>query len=101
MLKDDTKALKNKGVQAATLLKNLANHTRLLVLCELSTGAKSVNEIVSKTNLSQPHVSAHLARFKKQKIVSCEKKGREVFYSLEKTCVSEIIQALWKEFCKK
>lgn len=101
MKKNEKLALLNKAKQAATFLKNLANTSRLLILCELVNEEKSVNALVNSTGLSQPHVSQLLARFREEELVSAERRGKEVFYKLQGVCVTEIIEALWKEFCKE
>lgn len=100
MKKTDSTALKQKAQSAVKLLKSLANSSRLLVLCELIQESKNVTELVRVTELSQPHVSQLLARFKDEGVVKSERKGKEVYYSLHNECVQEIIEALWKEFCR-
>lgn len=100
MKKNDKIALKQKAGQAAALLKNLANTSRLLILCELHSEERSVGDLVRSTGASQPHVSQLLARFREEGLVTSERRGKEVFYMLKRSCVSEIIEALWKEFCK-
>lgn len=101
MKKNEKQALRQKAGQAALLLKNLANPSRLMVLCELLNEEKSVGALVRSTGLSQPHVSQHLARFREEELVSAERRGKEIYYKLQGSCVSDIIEALWKEFCKE
>ncbi|MEZ4815798.1 MAG: metalloregulator ArsR/SmtB family transcription factor [Bdellovibrionota bacterium] len=100
MNKGDSVKLKKKLLQATGLLKDLANAARLHVLCELVEGEKSVTELVEATQMSQPHVSLLLARFRRSGVVVGRRKGKEVFYSLQRSCVKEIIESLWREFCK-
>lgn len=63
-------------------LKIIADDTRLKIILMLSQRDMCVCEIMQELGMSQPAVSHHLRVLKKEKIVSDDKDGRWVFYSL-------------------
>jgi len=81
----------------ARILKVLANPRRLMILDQLHNGDKSVSELVDLLELPQATVSQHLAVIREQGIVSAERHGNTVSYSLADT---KIVQAcdLFREF---
>ncbi|TAL62554.1 MAG: ArsR family transcriptional regulator [Bacteroidetes bacterium] len=76
----------------AKLFKGFADQSRLLILSALSYGSKPVTEIVTKTKLSQPNVSAHLACLFECGLIKKTRKGREIFYEISSGEVFEIIR---------
>lgn len=95
----------NKQIQlTAKLFKGFADTSRLLILETLSSGPKSVTEIVEETGLSQPNASTHLACLLECGLIHKEKRGREVFYEIRAKEVSDIIegvQKILKKFSKE
>ncbi len=77
----------------AKFFKGLADKSRLAILEALLTGPKTVSEIVTATELSQPNTSAHLTCLLECGIVRREKQGREVMYQISMEEVATIIQA--------
>jgi len=70
--------------------KTLANPKRQEILECLRNEDMTVNELVKKTGISQANLSQHLAIMRTKGIVSTERKGINVYYSLAN---SKIIQA--------
>ena len=89
-----------KPLLAATrLLKSMSNPRRLLVLCELLGGEKSVGELERVTKLSQSALSQHLAKLRSEGIVRARRQSQNIFYSLAGTDVDQIIGLLHRLFC--
>ncbi len=86
--------------KAASFLKSLANKNRLMILCELSTGEKSVTQIIEKTGIAQTSVSQHLAKLKQEGIVSFRRDHRILYYSISNDAVLDIMSILYDLFCK-
>jgi len=87
-------------VPAATdLLKALSHETRLVVLCQLAEGEKSVGELEQLLQLRQPALSQQLARLREEGVVTTRRKGRHIYYSLASHAVREVILALHRAFC--
>ena len=75
--------LQKRAVEAAILLKIMANDRRLLVLCELAdTGERSVTELEAVSGLSQSALSQHLAKMRHHGIVKTRRSAQSIYYSL-------------------
>ena len=85
---------------ASDLLKALSHETRLVILCLLIDGEKSVSEIEGLLNLRQPAVSQQLARLRADNLVDTRRDGKNVYYGIARPEVIEIIEALNRAFCK-
>lgn len=85
----------NRNVkQASSLLKAMSNPHRLLVLCQLAGGEKSVGELEKIIGLSQSALSQHLARLRRQNLVKTRRQAQTIFYSLDGDEAARIIGAL-------
>ncbi len=81
----------------ATLLKALANPTRLCIVRELlARGECNVSSMQHCLGLSQSTVSQHLGRLRDMDIIRGERKGTEVFYRLVNQEAADIIKVLFK-----
>lgn len=79
---------------ASSLLKAMGNRHRLLVLCQLTGGEKSVGELEKVIGLSQSALSQHLARLRRQNLVKTRRQAQSIFYSLDGEEAARIIDAL-------
>ena len=86
--------------QASDFLKALSHEVRLLILCFLVEGEKSVSEIEKMLKLRQPAVSQQLARLRADGLVETRRNGKNIYYSLARTEVREVIQVLHDAFCR-
>lgn len=84
---------------AAEFLKALSHEARLVILCLLADGEKSVTEIEQMLRLRQPAVSQQLARLRADALVETRRVGKSVYYSLAKPEVRDVIMALHAAFC--
>jgi DNA-binding transcriptional ArsR family regulator len=85
---------------AVELLKAMANEWRLMILCQLSEGEKTVSELQSVLGLSQSALSQHLAVLRRERIVSARKHAQSVTYSLAGTDAPKVMQTLHEVFCE-
>jgi DNA-binding transcriptional ArsR family regulator len=85
---------------ATEFLKALSHEKRLMILCLLAEGEKSVTDIEQALRLRQPAVSQQLARLRADDLVEARRNGKSVYYSLARSEVREIIEALHRAFCK-
>ncbi|WP_134684426.1 ArsR/SmtB family transcription factor [Brevibacillus migulae] len=67
-----------------TILKALADPTRLNIVALLNTRSCCVCELVPIFGISQPAISKHLSRLKQANLVSETRKGMWVIYSLNR-----------------
>ena len=75
----------------ANLCRALADPKRILILYELSTGKKSVNELVESLGFRQGNISQHLMILRERSLVKAQREGTNVYYSLAD---KRIIEAL-------
>ena len=85
--------------QASEFLKALSHEVRLLILCFLIEGEKSVTEIEKMLKLRQPAVSQQLARLRADGLVETRRNGKNIYYSLARSEVRDVIQVLHDVFC--
>jgi len=84
---------------ATSLMKALSHETRLIVLCQVAEGEKSVAELEQLLQLRQPALSQQLARLREDGLVTTRRDGRHIYYSLASPAVREVILSLHRAFC--
>jgi DNA-binding transcriptional ArsR family regulator len=87
--------------RASDFLKALAHESRLMILCILAEGEKSVSELEDLLNLRQPTVSQQLARLRTDGLVSARRDGKTIYYKLASAEARVVIGAIYDVFCKK
>ncbi|WP_322514387.1 metalloregulator ArsR/SmtB family transcription factor [Rhodopseudomonas palustris] len=97
----DTSDLRDNARVASEFLKTLSNPSRLVMLCLLAEGEKSVSELAATLDERQPTVSQQLARLRGERLVETRRDGQQVFYSLASEEVRSLILALHAIFCAK
>ncbi len=97
--KDLVSIAENAG-QAAAFLKTLANSNRLMVLCHLLGGEKSVGELNELVPLSQSALSQHLQVLREADMVSTRRESQVIYYSLKDERVKAILATLYEAFCQ-
>ncbi|MXQ06771.1 metalloregulator ArsR/SmtB family transcription factor [Alphaproteobacteria bacterium GH1-50] len=85
--------------EAAGCLRALSNPSRLLLLCQLVDGERSVGELENALDLGQAYVSQQLARLRGEGLVKAVRDGRIVRYSLADPRVVPLLQVLYEQFC--
>lgn len=93
--------LQSNAQRAASLLKLMGNPTRLLILCQISQGEKSVSELERAVGLSQSALSQHLALLRHQKVVTTRRVAQTIYYSVAGTEAPAILACLYELFCSK
>ncbi|RII37999.1 ArsR family transcriptional regulator [Pseudooceanicola sediminis] len=84
---------------AASFLKALAHEGRLMILCHLGAGEKSVSELEALLDTRQAAVSQMLARLREEGFVKTRRDGKAVYYSIADPNTVEIIGLLYSLFC--
>lgn len=98
--KPDAATLETKAEEAAKFLEMLANPRRLMILCELINGERSVGELVPIVGLQQAALSQHLARLREQKIVATRRQSQMIYYRLDNPDALALIETLAGIFCR-
>jgi DNA-binding transcriptional ArsR family regulator len=91
--------LKAHAVRATALLKAMSNPARLMVLCQLAEGEKSVGELKGAVDLSQSGLSQHLALLRREALVVTRRQGQTIFYRLSSEEAAAVMRALYAIFC--
>ncbi|MFB9263275.1 ArsR/SmtB family transcription factor [Bradyrhizobium erythrophlei] len=84
---------------ASELLKALANRHRLLIICQLIDGERSVGELAEFLNLRDSTVSQHLALLRKDGLVSARRDAQTIYYSIASEPAREVLKTLYQVFC--
>lgn len=92
--------MQRNAAKAEAMLKLLANAKRLMVLCHLVKGEKSVGQLADIVNLSQSALSQHLAKMREQELVIADKRGQMVYYRIGSPEVEAILSTLYLVYCK-
>ena len=87
--------------EAAAFLKALGHEGRLMILCHLVTGEKSVNELERLIGSRQAAVSQQLARLRLEGIVRPRRDGKVIFYSLTDERPRAILELVYDLFCRR
>ena len=95
----DAADLHDHAGQAATLLKALAHQGRLLILCHLVTGEKSVTELERILGQRQASVSQQLARLRTDGLVRARREGKSIYYAIADAKAQSLVTALYDLFC--
>ena len=74
-----TETLQENAREASILLKAMSNEHRLLILCQLVPGEKSVGELVRLVGLSQSALSQHLARLRRDNLVRTRRDAQTIY----------------------
>lgn len=83
---------------ATAFLKTLAHEGRLMILCHLGSGEKSVRELESLLGIRQAAVSQMLARLREEGLVATRREGKAVFYRLANEDTNHFIGILYQMF---
>lgn len=85
--------------RAAALMQSLASEKRLMILCHLVDGERSVGALADLTEMRQSAVSQQLALLRKDGLVQTRREGQTVFYSLAGDAARRVIEVLYDLYC--
>lgn len=88
-----------EACKAADFLKALSHEGRLMILCQLATGEKSVSELERLLSARQAAVSQQLSRLRLEGLVEARRDGKAIYYSLTDDRSRRIIEVVYDMFC--
>lgn len=91
--------IEHKASEVSSLLKVLSNEKRLLIICALYRGEKSVGELEEWVDLSQSALSQHLARLRRDDIVETRREAQTIYYSLKDDQITEKVLDCLYDVC--
>ena len=92
--------LQARAEEAANLLKALANPDRLLLLCQLVEGERSVTDLGLLSGITQPSLSQQLGVLRGERLVATRREGKSVIYRINSPAAMTVLQTLYGLFCK-
>jgi DNA-binding transcriptional ArsR family regulator len=99
-LAPDTAEMVANAGDAADFLKKFAHPSRLMILCALVEGERSVRDLEDTLGLRQPALSQQIAELREAGLISGRKESKNMFYSLSDGRVSDFIDFMHRLFCE-
>lgn len=92
-------AMMQNACDASNFLKALSHEGRLMILCHLATGEKSVTELEELLSARQAAVSQQLSRLRTEGLVSTRREGKTIYYRLTDRRAIRILDTVYDLFC--
>jgi ArsR family transcriptional regulator len=89
-----------QATAAAGFLKALSHEGRLMILCHLVSGEKSVTELEQLLSSRQAAVSQQLARLRLEGLVFARREGKSIYYSIQDPKVLRTIRLMHEMYCE-
>ncbi len=99
MSEEDMDKMMSSACDASALLKAISHEGRLMILCALVTGEKSVTELEELLHARQAAVSQQLARLRMEGLVTPRREGKAIYYSLADDRPKRILEVIYEMFC--
>ena len=101
MMKFDSSQLVENAQHVASILKQLANVNRLMILCAISADELSVSVINERVDLSQSALSQHLAKLREASLVNTRRDSQTIYYSLSDPKLINVMNVLYENYCQQ
>lgn len=98
--KNNFDELRASADKASKFMKVMANSDRLMLLCLLSEGEKSVGDLENILDIRQPTLSQQLTVLREAKLVATRRDGKNIFYNISSKSAMAVMQVLHQEICK-
>jgi DNA-binding transcriptional ArsR family regulator len=97
---EDMDKMAASAVQAANFLKAISHEGRLMILCHLASGERSVTELEQLLSARQATVSQQLSRLRLEGLVTTRREGKAIYYSLADDRPKLVMELIYDLFCK-
>lgn len=87
------------ATNAANFLKALSHEGRLMILCHLVSGERSVTELETLLSARQAAVSQQLSRLRLEGLVTARRDGKTIYYSLADDRPRKVLEVIYDLFC--
>lgn len=98
-MKIDPTLMHTAAGQASELLKSLSNPHRLMILCQLLEGERSVGDLAACLDLRHSTMSQHLALLRREGLVSTRREAQTIYYDIASHAARRILETLFELFC--
>lgn len=99
MCAEDLDKMASNAVTASNFLKAISHEGRLMILCHLVSGEKSVTELEELLSARQAAVSQQLSRLRLEGLVIPRRDGKTIYYSLADDRPKRIMEVVYELFC--
>jgi len=93
------KEMETAAEKVSDLMKILSHKTRLMILCQLVEGEKSVGALTDLVGARAPAMSQQLALLRKDGLVTTRRDGQTIYYALARTDISKLMAFLYETYC--
>lgn len=93
-------AMLDNAAEAADFLKKVANPNRLMIVCALVDGERSVRDLEDTLGIRQPGLSQQIAELREAGLIAGRKESKSVFYRLADERVAEFVAMMHRMFCE-
>ena len=97
----DIETMRVHAPKAAGLMNALGNENRLMILCSLAGGERSVGQLNELVPLSQSALSQQLAKLRQQGLVETRRSSQTIYYSLASGPARQVIELLHSIYCTR
>lgn len=97
---EDIDRMMKSAQEASNFLKAISHEGRLMILCHLASGEKSVTELEDLLSARQAAVSQQLSRLRLEGLVTPRRDGKAIYYSLTDDRSTQIIEVVYNLFCR-
>ncbi len=101
MASDDLDQMVENATRASNFLKAISHEGRLLILCHLVSGEKSVTELEDLLSARQAAVSQQLSRLRLEGLVVPRREGKAIFYRLADNRPRRMLEVVYELFCER
>ena len=101
MCPEDMDKMAGNAIKAANFLKAISHEGRLMILCYLASGEKSVTDLEELRSVRQAAVSQQLSRLRQEGLVTPRREGKIIYYSLSDNRSTQIIEVVYDLFCRE
>lgn len=100
MCREDLDRMARNAQKASNFLKAISHEGRLMILCHLASGEKSVTELEDLLSARQAAVSQQLSRLRLEGLVKPRREGKAIYYSLTDDKPRQIMEVVYDLFCR-
>ena len=97
---EDMEKMMRNAMRASAFLKAISHEGRLMILCHLASGEKSVTELEDLLSARQAAVSQQLSRLRLEGLVTPRRDGKAIYYRLTDDRPRQIIEVVYDLFCR-
>ena len=97
---EDMDKMAGNVVQAVNFFKAISHEGRLMILCYLASGEKSVMDLEELLSARQAAVSQQLSRLRLEGLVTPRREGKVIYYSLTDKRSTQIMAVVYDLYCR-